>query len=227
MVTSAGKLLREARLKKNILIEDAARATKIRPNRIAELETDDYTHFANMAYAKGFLLIYAKYLEVNVSEFTKAMDVGSPVGVGDYEYLNQSRSFYELESSRKKNQPKKLNYKLLITILITILCTFWVIQFANKLERVNPDTVMERKHNAVTIPSPQPTPTQPVPTSTATPTPTPVVTQMPVVILPSPEPTPEPSIEIRKAEPIMIRVPSHTPTPSPTDVKKRNQSRTH
>ena len=213
MVNSAGKMLREARLKKNLLIEEAARTTKIRPNRLADLENDDYTHFANMAYAKGFLLIYAKYLEVDISEFTRAMDVGSPVGVGDYEYLNQGGAFYEPATSRREHQPKKHHYKLLLIILITVYCTFRVIQFWNNLGRVNPDVLIERKQNP--IPALQPTPVV-----TPIPTPTPIPVAIPVVI---PTPTPEPTIEVRKAEPIQ----DLTPTPSPTDAKKRNQSRPH
>jgi len=217
MVNSAGKMLREARLKKNILIEEAARATKIRPNRLAELESDDYSNFANMAYARGFLLIYAKYLGVDVSEFTRTMDVGSPVGVGDYEYLREPRATYEPASHRRQHPPKQIHWKLLITIAVVVFCVVRLVLFLNKLERVNPDKVIEHKNRPEesAVPKVTPTPLALVPTP------------VPTAIVVVPMPTPESAIEIRRAEPVTELI--LTPSPTPTDVKKRNpnQSRSH
>src|SRR5437867_3641272 len=88
MVETVGKRLQQARLTKQISIEEAAHATKVRAERIVDLENDDYTNFPNMAYAKGFLLIYAKYLGVDVSEFADSLEYPNPVGVEDYQYLN-------------------------------------------------------------------------------------------------------------------------------------------
>ena len=56
MVETAGTKLRRARTMRHLSIEDAARATKIRPQQIADLERDDYSNFANLAYARGFLV---------------------------------------------------------------------------------------------------------------------------------------------------------------------------
>ena len=41
--------------------------TKIRPGRLQEIENEDFSEFASLAYAKGFLLIYGKFLDVDVS----------------------------------------------------------------------------------------------------------------------------------------------------------------
>ena len=217
MVNSAGKMLREARLKKNILIEEAARSTKIRPNRLAELECDDYSHFANMAYARGFLLIYAKYLGVDVSEFTRTMDVGNPVGVGDYEYLREPRATYEPASHRRQHPPKQIHWKLLITVAVLVFCVARVVLFLNKLERVNPDKVIEHKNRSEESAVPKTTP----------PPPAIVPTPVPTAMVVTPSPAPEPPVEVRRAEPVTELIP--LPSPTPTDVKKRNpnQSRPH
>ncbi|MEI8340701.1 MAG: helix-turn-helix domain-containing protein [Verrucomicrobiota bacterium] len=235
MVNSAGKMLREARLKKNLLFEEAARATKIRPDRLADLENDDYTRFANMAYAKGFLLIYSKYLGVDISEFTKTMGVGSPVGVADYDYLNNAPATYE-PATRRDRTVKKLNYKMLVTVAITVGFMLWATSFVHKLERISPAVKsIEHKENPEVIAAPQASPAPAV----ADPAPATQPAQ-PVENLPSapslaaiPLPVPEPTIEIRRAEPVVEPAPEPpsplTPSTTSTDVKNQQsrKSRTH
>jgi len=86
-VITVGKRLQQARLKKQLSVDEAARATKVRADRIVDLENDTYANFPNLAYAKGFLIIYAKYLGVDVSDFTESFGISSPVGRNDYQYL--------------------------------------------------------------------------------------------------------------------------------------------
>ena len=59
---SVGKQLQEARLAKNWTPELAARETKIKVDRLRDLEADDYTHFTSPTYARGFLRTYARFL---------------------------------------------------------------------------------------------------------------------------------------------------------------------
>lgn len=88
MVETVGKKLQHARLRRQISIDDAARITRLRPAQVLDLENDNYTNFPNIAYAKGFLLIYAKFLDVDVSEFAETMETSNPVAIDEYEYLN-------------------------------------------------------------------------------------------------------------------------------------------
>src|SRR6266550_521722 len=65
---SAGSgLVTRARRARNLTLDEAARMTKIRPARLAEIEADDFSQFPSLAYAKGFLLIYGKFLDVDVT----------------------------------------------------------------------------------------------------------------------------------------------------------------
>ncbi len=57
-MVSVGAILREAREKKKITIEDAARATKIKNDLIEALENDDYEKLPSPTYVKGFLKIF-------------------------------------------------------------------------------------------------------------------------------------------------------------------------
>ena len=88
MVETAGTKLRRARTQRHLSLADAARATKIRPKQLADLENDDYSNFANLAYARGFLVSYGKYLQLDVRPFMDAFADASTFGLDDYQYLS-------------------------------------------------------------------------------------------------------------------------------------------
>src|ERR1700760_4372894 len=90
MVESVGKKLNQARVKRGLTIDEAAHATRLRPDKISALENDDYSRFANSIYAKGFLQIYARFLDVDVAEFARTLDNANPISVGDYQYLSNA-----------------------------------------------------------------------------------------------------------------------------------------
>ncbi len=88
MVETAGTKLRRARTQRYLSLEDAARATKIRATQLADLENDDYSNFANLAYARGFLVSYGKYLHLDVRPYMDAFADASTFGLDDYQYLS-------------------------------------------------------------------------------------------------------------------------------------------
>jgi cytoskeletal protein RodZ len=90
MVESVGKKLNQARLKHGLTVDEAAHATKLRPDKIVALENDDYSLFANNTYAKGFLQIYGRFLKVDVSEFARTLDNANPISISDYQYLSNA-----------------------------------------------------------------------------------------------------------------------------------------
>ncbi|MDQ3098536.1 MAG: helix-turn-helix domain-containing protein [bacterium] len=59
-----GQILREQREKKNITFEQAEAATKIRKSYLRDLENGNYSKLPASTYIKGFLKIYAEYLEL-------------------------------------------------------------------------------------------------------------------------------------------------------------------
>jgi cytoskeleton protein RodZ len=85
-----GKKLKEARLARNLTLEEAGRLTKIRPGRLEEIENEDFSQFASLAYAKGFLLIYGKFLDVDVSPYLEAFETSEHVTVDGYAYLQDA-----------------------------------------------------------------------------------------------------------------------------------------
>lgn len=65
---SIGQILKAARQKKNYTIEDIHRLVKIHPRYIRALENDEYGVFDGKVHAKGFLKVYAQFLDIETDE---------------------------------------------------------------------------------------------------------------------------------------------------------------
>ena len=87
MAESVGWKLQQARLARRLEIEDVAETTKIRPERIIDLEADEYGHFPNLTYAKSFLAKYAKFLGVNIQDELDKFRVERTISLAAYPYL--------------------------------------------------------------------------------------------------------------------------------------------
>nr|MDQ4030268.1 helix-turn-helix domain-containing protein [Actinomycetota bacterium] len=62
-----GASLHEARVRRRLTVDDAHRATRIRPQYLEALEEEDFERLPGDAYVKGFLRSYADYLELDGS----------------------------------------------------------------------------------------------------------------------------------------------------------------
>lgn len=68
MAETIGKRLREAREAKGLSVQDVAFETRMHVTSVQALELDDYSVFANTTYARSFLSIYCRYLDVDASD---------------------------------------------------------------------------------------------------------------------------------------------------------------
>jgi cytoskeleton protein RodZ len=89
-IEGLGKKFQEARLARGLTLDEAARMTKIRPSRLGEIEADDFSQFPSLAYAKGFLLIYGKFLDVDITPYLEAFETSDAVTVDGYSYLQDN-----------------------------------------------------------------------------------------------------------------------------------------
>lgn len=62
---STGQILVESRLARKMEIEDVARITKIRPEFLHQLESDEYSRLPSGTIARGFIRNYALFLGLN------------------------------------------------------------------------------------------------------------------------------------------------------------------
>ncbi len=61
-----GQRLKRLRLERNLTLEDVFQATRIRIPYLEALENDDYTAMSSAAQARGFLRLYADFLDLDL-----------------------------------------------------------------------------------------------------------------------------------------------------------------
>ena len=129
-----GQKLRESREAQGITIEDAARATKIRAIRLAEIEHDVYSNCPSIAYARGFVIIYGGFLGVDVGPHLGEFDVSSTVGLDDYQYLSHKPMVKVQKEGRRIEQRSGAHRKfaaLSVAAIILFLAVFGYVVFVN------------------------------------------------------------------------------------------------
>jgi cytoskeletal protein RodZ len=221
-IEGLGKKFQEARRARNLSLDEAARLTKIRPSRLAEIEADDFSQFPSLAYAKGFLLIYGKFLDVDVTPYLEAFEGSESVTVDGYSYLQDNPA---PKPARTPIIPKSTNRGSLVPFVIgvvVLLIGFSFMKLILNLQRIGPRSEAKNQAAAATptaspvtsgtIIARQAEPVEkvsakaaaaasPIASATTAPTVAPVVASTPAAVAAaSPAPTKEP--EIRRAEPV-------------------------
>jgi cytoskeletal protein RodZ len=232
MVETVGRRLQKARQEKKLTIDEVAAATKIRPERIVDLEADDLTHFPSLVYARSFLVKYARFLSLDIQDDLESFQVNRSVGFGEFKYLTVGPP-PKYRPEPRFNQPNKRLAPPLILAVIAVLILIGVplVAFlAVNLSRLSPVEEEQNKTTgttpaaglrqsatpltsasplAITSPEasrqPLATPTGPAQVSTSPQT--------------SVSATPEPTVEVRRALPVTSadkEAASASPSSSPT-----------
>ena len=71
---TVGKQLQDARMAKGWSPEMAARETKIKVDRLHDLESDDFSNFSSPTYARGFVRTYARALGIDEYRILRQLD---------------------------------------------------------------------------------------------------------------------------------------------------------
>src|ERR1043166_3411435 len=152
-IEGLGKKFQEARLARGLTLDEAARMTKIRPSRLAEIEADDFSQFPSLAYAKGFLQIYGKFLDVDVTPYLEAFETSEQVTVDGYSYLQEEpapmpvrapvvrrRPSRPVTSSRSSSSGTRPSLMPLVIGIVVIVVGFWIGKLLVNLRRLTPQT---------------------------------------------------------------------------------------
>jgi cytoskeletal protein RodZ len=126
-----------AREAKGIPLEQAAHETRIRLKCLKELENDDLTHLSP-AYARLFIVDYARYLGVSSASIKAHLpDVGD-FGTQGYQYI-QNAAGPSPDSIRPPAAHRSKSRALLIfcAILLALIGTFQVWTFWRNLGRIS------------------------------------------------------------------------------------------
>jgi cytoskeleton protein RodZ len=204
-VQTLGEKLRHAREEKQLALEDVARETRMRPERIADIEQDEFANFPNIAYARSFVLLYAKFLGVDVADMVQTLQTATRVGVDDYDYLQNAPSRVP-PRVRARRQRSALPVFFLIGAVILVLFVIYLMRQSDRLgpeydgvsEQKIPVIVSEESPSAST-PAPERTPT-PIPNAVVAPPapPTPQIHSSPEAS----KPVNNEELPVRKAEPV-------------------------
>jgi hypothetical protein len=211
MVNSVGKKLQQSRLSKQLSIEEAARVTRIRPDKLMDLEEDNYSNFPSISYAKGFLLLYARFLGVDVREYADSLHAPNPVSSGgDYEYLSAAASGTPPPPARRPYHFAPRRERTLLPVIVfgflagaVVLAIYLVVTF----DRLgNLEDIAEKKDLSAT----------PAESSPAIST----VPAAPVAVAPMATPTPMPSAAppipaLRHAPPVIVAASPASVVPGP------------
>src|SRR5205809_6258761 len=143
-IEGLGKKFQEARLARNLTLDEAARMTKIRPSRLAEIEADDFSQFPSLAYAKGFLLIYGKFLDVDVTEYMEAFETSEHVTVDGYSYLQDNPAPKPARTPVVRHPPTsssssdKTSLMPLVIGIVVLGIGFFLMKFILDIQRIAP-----------------------------------------------------------------------------------------
>lgn len=120
---SPGAVLRRCREFHGITLEEASDATKIAVSYLKALENDQVREFANQAYLKGFLRIYATYLGLNSDDVTRMFN--KLFGVQGEKPDPTRSSAIPVRASRRLTSLKKLLFPAFLLAVILITATFF------------------------------------------------------------------------------------------------------
>jgi cytoskeleton protein RodZ len=146
-IEGLGKKFKEARLARNLTLDEAARMTKIRPQRLAEIEADDFSQFPSLAYAKGFLLIYGKFLDVDVTPYLDAFEDSESVNVDGYSYLQENERAKPVSAPVARRRPaatgggggsNRVSPMPLIVGVVVLVVGFLAMKFCLNVQRLAP-----------------------------------------------------------------------------------------
>jgi cytoskeletal protein RodZ len=219
-----GQKLKQARLARKITLEDASRVTKIRPSRIQEIEDEDFSSFASLAYAKGFLLIYGKFLDVDVTPYLDAFETSDRMTVDGYSYLQDSGTAPPPPILRRQAPKRPSLLPFFVAIAVLVIGVYLVKLFLD-IQRITPapanasGAIVTASVSPTTTPTPSLTPNEIVAPRAVPVTGTPA-SEAAVSPIATPTPaTPKPTEpEVRRAEPVGPgELPAASPIPSPNE----------
>src|SRR5256885_1689412 len=219
-IEGLGKKFQDARLARGLTLDEAARLTKIRPSRLAEIEADDFSQFPSLAYAKGFLLIYGKFLDVDVTPYLDVFETSRDVTVDGCSYLQDQpapkprrvrTTRAPVVRRERRSGDRSSPFPILIAVGV-IVVGFILMRLIMNIQRIAPHQMVgvPQPTAAQSAPAQQAQVPQPVPQQQQQPPPqqTPAASVAPVVQAPSRAPSSPP--------PVVAEAPKKSTTPVAT-----------
>ncbi len=156
---SLGALLAAEREKRGIPVEKAAKETRMRPQRLRDMENDDLSHFTNPSYARMFIIAYAKYLGIPMKTINEHLPDRGESATEGYQYINTSTEQLPSLRNHIAAKPARQRSNTLVTLVLATLAI--VIAGAGGLiylVTINIDRITTRLEQPAPTPEPEPEP---------------------------------------------------------------------
>jgi cytoskeletal protein RodZ len=157
-----GARLGAARIKAGITLEKAAKDTRIRVQRLREIEADDFSGFTHPTYSRLFLLDYAEYLGISPDEIRPLLPDRAGAAGGGFQYINALARgpSSPVVPMRTKKRPSLLRVFFFAGIvLVLVAAALFVYLTVKKIERVTGSSPLaEKSHTGQSAASPSPSP---------------------------------------------------------------------
>ncbi|MEI6072690.1 MAG: helix-turn-helix transcriptional regulator [Verrucomicrobiae bacterium] len=133
-----GARLGAARAKAGIPIEKAAADTRIRVERLREIEADDFSGFSHPTYVRLFLLDYAEYLGLPQDEIRPLLPDRAGAAPGGFEYINALAAHLPAMAKPARRQRFRILATLATIVLLLLLAAAGLFAYftIKKIERV-------------------------------------------------------------------------------------------
>ncbi len=162
-----GAMLSDQRERLGIPIERAAKESRIRAQRLREIEQDDFSELSNASYARMFLIAYAKYLGIPREDLDDYLPEQGLPGAENYQYIQGTSNVLPTIRHQPKqplNPRKRLAVTLITVFLVVVAVTAVGIGFylAVMIPRIT--TIADGHDGSDTAEAiqPEPTPVLPV-----------------------------------------------------------------
>lgn len=192
---SVGHQLMKAREARCLSIEDVAFQTRIPHQRLRDMENDDLSNFANLTYAKGFLKLYSKFLDLDLSDYLDEFDTSAISDVTGHEYMLTANAVRSLKAPTlaPDETPPRGSVGILGMVAATVMFAAggWI--FLKSREPANPAPSTSTPTAAATPAKPGPVPVF------AAATPAPSSRPQPAPALPPETPPDPPDVSLTEA----------------------------
>lgn len=116
-----GKVLQQARERKNLSLDDAAKELFILKRHLQAIEAEDYEALPQQTFARGFVVNYAKFLGVDSQAMAQSFDAHYPSHLKATEPTSISAPMQPISTLQRESRGKiKLNPLFILALLVAL-----------------------------------------------------------------------------------------------------------
>jgi len=143
---SLGGILSSRREERGIPLEAVARATRIRVQRLQDLENNDLSQFSHPSYARLFMQDYARYLGIPLADIRAFLPEAGSYGCEGYDYLKEIPAEPAVWRMARRIQPRRRLMPVLALLVISAFAVvggFQVWRTMRNLDRIGSDSTVK------------------------------------------------------------------------------------